>query len=84
MILKTNLQGTHNEEKFSVVDGFLCIYGIKITLAGVKTIMEIVNLLNVEGYKLRNKWPKLKQPRTMFDELNGTPPNYEDDEESKS
>ncbi len=60
MILKTNLQGTHNEEKFSVVDGFLCIYGIKITLAGVKTIMEIVNLLNVEGYKIRNKWPKLK------------------------
>ncbi len=80
MILKTNLQGIHNGEQFAVVDGFLCIYGTRMTLAGVKTIMEIVNLLNVEGHKLRGKWPKLKEPRSMFDQLNGLPPEYEDEE----
>lgn len=84
MRLKTNLDGEHNGEKFILQDGFLHIFSSKLTLAGIKTIVEIATLLKVQGYDIRSKSPRLKQPYTIFDQMAGKKPEYDDSGEEES
>lgn len=84
MRVKTNLEGEHNGEKFILHDGYLGVFGSKLTLQGVKTIVEIATLLKVQGYDIREKAPKLKRPYTIFDQMTGVQPEYYDENEEET
>lgn len=83
MKITTNVDGEHNGEKFSLVDGLLNIYGTRISLNRLKTIVEVVTLLKAQGYEVREKYPRYK-PFSIFDQLHGLSPEMYDDDDTES
>lgn len=65
MKLDKIVEGKHNKETFRYDDGFLKMFGRKWDKADIQTLVEVANLLSVEGYNL--KVPTGKTTKTVND-----------------
>lgn len=83
MRIKTNVVGEHNGEEFALVDGLLSIFGTRVSRSGIKTIVEIATLLEAQGYKMRERFPKYK-PQSFIDQLHGTLPDIIEDDSDET
>lgn len=57
------VEGKHNKETFRYEDGFLQMFGRKWDKADIQTLVEVANLLSVEGYSLKIPTGKTKAIR---------------------
>lgn len=53
MKLDKVLEGKHNKESFRYNDGFLHMFSRKWDKADIQTLIEVANLLSLEGYSLK-------------------------------
>lgn len=53
MQLSRVVEGKHNKETFRYEDGFLTVFGRRWDKTDIQTLVEIANLLSVEGYVLK-------------------------------
>lgn len=61
------VEGKHNGQSFRYEDGFLKVFNHSWDKDDIKTIVEIANLLSVEGYNLKVPTGKSRQiKRDMF------------------
>lgn len=53
MVIHKLVEGKHNKEGFRYNKGFLEMFGRRWDRADIKTLVETANLLDVQGYKLK-------------------------------
>lgn len=55
MEIKNNIQGTHDGQEFIYEDGLLTVFGVTWDRKRIKTLVEIANLLDHQGYPIKSK-----------------------------
>lgn len=65
MRIQNIIEGEHNKERFRYDNGKLNVMGRAWDKEDIKTLVEIANLLEMQGYKL--KVPTGRQSREVFD-----------------
>lgn len=67
MKLDKVLEGKHNKESFRYNDGFLHMFSRKWDKADIQTLIEVANLLSLEGYTLKKPTgTKTKYTQPLF------------------
>lgn len=70
MQIKTDIRvitGDHNGIPFALEGGLLTIGGQKYSKSEIKALVQIANLLEVEGHKLKDTLPHAQLPRRAYD-----------------
>lgn len=70
MKLAKIIEGKHNKQSFRFERGFLVIFGRKWDKADIQTLIEVANLLSIEGYDL--KIPVRVEEKTVDSMFGGT------------
>ena len=50
---RKEITGIHNKEEFKYEDGIVSVFGRRWNKKDIKTLVEIANLLELQGYKLK-------------------------------
>lgn len=61
MQLDKVVEGKHNKESFRYQNGFIQMFGRKWDKSDIQTLVEVANLLSVEGYTLKSPIGTQKQ-----------------------
>lgn len=69
MELKNVVEGRHNTEEFRYLNGKLQVFGRQWDKEDIRTLVEIANLLEMQGYKL--KVPTGKRTQKQYDFFSG-------------
>lgn len=64
MDIKKVVEGQHRGASFRYENGFLTMFNIKWDKTDIKTLVEAANLLELQGYKLK-ECIEVKQRKTM-------------------
>lgn len=81
MKLEQIIQGVHNKESFKFEKGFIYCFDRKWDRADIKTLVEIANLLDVQGYKVKEPISqRRKRVDGMFGQYVVNEKEYEDGE----
>lgn len=64
---KREVTGKHEGEEFMYNNGKLTMFNISWSKNKIKKLIEVANLLEVEGFKLADVLPKQKPASSIFD-----------------